>query len=140
MSKLRYTPVVSSDSDMAEFTFRALILGIFMCVILGAANAYLGLKAGMTIAATYPAAVIGMAVGEDQARDARRVDVCFDQGGRQISGAIKPPARLDDHAVGSRVHKQRVHLHLDAARIKVILFQRCGAFGGGRRGHHHIWQ
>ena len=33
-----------------------------MCVILGAANAYLGLKAGMTIAATYPAAVIGMAV------------------------------------------------------------------------------
>ena len=33
-----------------------------MCVILGAANAYLGLRAGMTIAATYPAAVIGMAV------------------------------------------------------------------------------
>ncbi len=33
-----------------------------MCVILGAANAYLGLKAGMTIAATYPAAVIGMAL------------------------------------------------------------------------------
>jgi len=62
MSQLRHTPVVSSDSDMAEFTFRALVLGIFMCVILGAANAYLGLKAGMTIAATYPAAVIGMAV------------------------------------------------------------------------------
>jgi putative OPT family oligopeptide transporter len=33
-----------------------------MCVVLGAANAYLGLRAGMTIAATYPAAVIGMAV------------------------------------------------------------------------------
>src|SRR5512140_898631 len=33
-----------------------------MCVILGAANAYLGLKSGVTIAATYPAAVIGMAV------------------------------------------------------------------------------
>jgi putative OPT family oligopeptide transporter len=47
---------------MREFTFRALILGLIMCVILGAANAYLGLKAGMTIAATYPAAVIGMAV------------------------------------------------------------------------------
>jgi len=31
-------------------------------VILGAANAYLGLKAGMTIAATYPAAVLGMAI------------------------------------------------------------------------------
>ena len=48
--------------QMPEFTFRALILGMFMTAILGAANAYLGLKAGMTIAATYPAAVIGMAV------------------------------------------------------------------------------
>ena len=35
---------------------------LIMCVVLGAANAYLGLRAGITIAATYPAAVIGMAV------------------------------------------------------------------------------
>jgi len=47
---------------MKEFTFRALIIGLFMCVVLGAANAYLGLKAGMTIAAVYPAAVVGMAL------------------------------------------------------------------------------
>jgi putative OPT family oligopeptide transporter len=47
---------------LPEFTIRALIIGLVMCVVLGAANAYLGLKAGMTIAATYPAAVIGMAV------------------------------------------------------------------------------
>ncbi len=47
---------------MTEFTIRALVLGLVMCVVLGAANAYLGLRAGMTIAATYPAAVIGMAV------------------------------------------------------------------------------
>jgi putative OPT family oligopeptide transporter len=47
---------------MTEFTMRALLLGLIMCVVLGAANAYLGLRAGMTIAATYPAAVIGMAV------------------------------------------------------------------------------
>jgi len=53
---------VSDDSTMTEFTFRALVLGLVMCVVLGAANAYLGLRAGMTIAATYPAAVIGMAV------------------------------------------------------------------------------
>ncbi len=62
MSDQRFTPYVPDDSTMREFTVRALILGLFMCVILGAANAYLGLKAGMTIAATYPAAVIGMAV------------------------------------------------------------------------------
>src|SRR3990172_8926799 len=57
-----FVPFVSPQSDMAEFTVRALIIGLVMCVILGAANAYLGLKAGMTIAATYPAAVIGMAI------------------------------------------------------------------------------
>ena len=47
---------------MREFTLRALLLGLVMTVILGAANAYLGLRAGITIAATYPAAVVGMAV------------------------------------------------------------------------------
>lgn len=47
---------------MSEFTIRAVILGVIMTVILGAANAYLGLRAGQTIAATYPAAVIGMAI------------------------------------------------------------------------------
>ncbi|HTP87132.1 MAG TPA: oligopeptide transporter, OPT family [Bryobacteraceae bacterium] len=46
---------------MREFTVRAVIIGLVLTVILGAANAYLGLRAGMTIAATYPAAVIGMA-------------------------------------------------------------------------------
>ncbi|MFZ0391623.1 MAG: oligopeptide transporter, OPT family [Calditrichia bacterium] len=56
-----FKPYVSADKKLPEFTLRALILGLFMTVILGAANAYLGLKAGMTIAATYPAAVIGMA-------------------------------------------------------------------------------
>jgi putative OPT family oligopeptide transporter len=57
-----FKPYVPANTDMAEFTVRALVIGLVMCVILGAANAYLGLKAGMTIAATYPAAVIGMAV------------------------------------------------------------------------------
>src|SRR5512142_2016764 len=57
-----FQPLVSADSTQSEFTARALVLGLVMCVILGAANAYLGLRAGMTIAATYPAAVIGMAV------------------------------------------------------------------------------
>jgi putative OPT family oligopeptide transporter len=46
---------------MKEFTLRAVLLGLVMSVVLGAANAYLGLHAGQTIAATYPAAVIGMA-------------------------------------------------------------------------------
>jgi len=58
----KHVPFVSSETNMAEFTIRALLIGLVMAVVLGAANAYLGLKAGMTIAATYPAAVIGMAI------------------------------------------------------------------------------
>jgi putative OPT family oligopeptide transporter len=59
MSNQSYVP---EKTELREFTLKALILGILMTVLLGAANAYLGLRAGMTIAATYPAAVIGMAV------------------------------------------------------------------------------
>src|SRR3984885_9494358 len=57
-----HKPFVPPYVQMKEFTLRAVLLGLVMCVILGAANAYLGLRAGQTIAATYPAAVIGMAV------------------------------------------------------------------------------
>jgi putative OPT family oligopeptide transporter len=58
----KHKPFVPENMQMPEFTLRAVLLGLFMTVILGAANAYLGLRAGITIAATYPAAVIGMAV------------------------------------------------------------------------------
>ena len=58
----QFRSYVPDKTDMREFTFRAILLGLVMTVILGAANLYLGLRAGMTIAATYPAAVIGMAV------------------------------------------------------------------------------
>src|SRR5947209_2817547 len=57
-----HKPFVPPNVQMKEFTLRAVLLGLVMCVVLGAANAYLGLRAGQTIAATYPAAVIGMAV------------------------------------------------------------------------------
>ncbi|HYK89601.1 MAG TPA: oligopeptide transporter, OPT family [Acidobacteriota bacterium] len=57
-----YRPYVPVDREMSELTLRAVIIGLFMTIILGAANAYLGLRAGMTIAATYPAAVIGMSI------------------------------------------------------------------------------
>jgi putative OPT family oligopeptide transporter len=57
-----HRPYVPADMKMAEFSLRAIILGLVMTGILGAANAYLGLRAGMTIAATYPAAVIGMSL------------------------------------------------------------------------------
>src|SRR6202165_4187185 len=57
-----HKPFVPENMKMREFTLRAVLLGLVMTAVLGAANAYLGLRAGQTIAATYPAAVIGMAV------------------------------------------------------------------------------
>ena len=59
---MKHTPYVPQHIKMREFSWAALSLGLVMTVVLGAANAYLGLRAGITIAATYPAAVIGMAV------------------------------------------------------------------------------
>src|ERR1700747_216136 len=58
----KHQPFVPESMEMKEFSLRAVLLGLVMTVVLGAANAYLGLRAGVTIAATYPAAVIGMAV------------------------------------------------------------------------------
>ncbi len=57
-----YEPYVPADTRLKEFTLRAVVLGVVMAVILGAANAYIGMVAGLTIAATFPAAVVAMAV------------------------------------------------------------------------------
>ena len=62
MEQKKFTPFVSPESNLKELTPRAVLLGVVMAMFMAAANAYLGLKAGMTIAATYTTAVIGMAV------------------------------------------------------------------------------
>lgn len=61
-TEYEYTQYVPEQTDLKEFTFKALLIGVIMAMVLGAANAYLGLKAGITVAATFPAAVVGMAV------------------------------------------------------------------------------
>jgi uncharacterized oligopeptide transporter (OPT) family protein len=62
MSQPEFKPYVSVDSKMAELTFKAMLVGVSMAILLGAANAYLGMKAGLTVAATFPAAVMAMAI------------------------------------------------------------------------------
>ena len=47
---------------MREFTWLAVILGVFIGILFGAANAFIGLKVGMTVSASIPAAVISMAI------------------------------------------------------------------------------
>ena len=57
----RFTPFVPEETGLPELTFRAVFLGVLMAIVLGAANAYLGMRAGLTVAATFPAAVVAMA-------------------------------------------------------------------------------
>ena len=57
----RFTPFVPEETDLPELTVRAVVIGVFMAIVLGAANAYLGMRAGLTVAATFPAAVVAMA-------------------------------------------------------------------------------
>jgi putative OPT family oligopeptide transporter len=61
MEEKKFVPYVPAETSMPEFTFKALFLGVIMAIILGAANAYLGMKVGLTVAATFPAAVVAMA-------------------------------------------------------------------------------
>ncbi|MEA3307829.1 MAG: oligopeptide transporter, OPT family [Elusimicrobiota bacterium] len=57
-----FKPYVASDKQMKEFTLRAVIIGIGLGVVFGAGNAFLGLKVGMTVSASIPAAVVSMAL------------------------------------------------------------------------------
>ena len=57
-----YQPYISPKEEPPEFTFKAVFLGVILAVVFGAANAYLGLKVGMTVSASIPAAVISMGV------------------------------------------------------------------------------
>jgi putative OPT family oligopeptide transporter len=61
MADPEFKPYVPASTSMAELTFKAVFLGAVMAVVLGAANAYLGMKVGLTVAATFPAAVVAMA-------------------------------------------------------------------------------
>ncbi len=57
-----FKPFVSADRVVPEFTAISIIIGVFLAVLFGAANAYLGLKVGMTVSASIPAAVISMGI------------------------------------------------------------------------------
>lgn len=57
-----FKPYVSADKVLPEFTVSSILIGIILAIVFGAANAYLGLRVGMTVSASIPAAVIGMGV------------------------------------------------------------------------------
>lgn len=58
-----YRPYVPATQTIAEFTVRSVVIGALVGIVFGAANAYLGLLVGLTVCASIPAAIIGLAVG-----------------------------------------------------------------------------
>jgi putative OPT family oligopeptide transporter len=56
-----YSPYVGADEAIAEFTIKSVVFGIIFGVLFGAANAYLGLRAGLTISTSIPVAVMTVA-------------------------------------------------------------------------------
>ena len=62
MSDNKFKPYIPAEKSLPEFTATSVILGILLAVLFGGANAYLGLRVGMTVSASIPAAVISMGV------------------------------------------------------------------------------
>ncbi|MBQ6401995.1 MAG: oligopeptide transporter, OPT family [Firmicutes bacterium] len=60
--KKEFKPYISADQVLPEITKTSVIIGVLLAVVFGAANAYLGLRVGLTISASIPAAVISMGV------------------------------------------------------------------------------
>lgn len=61
-NKNEFKPYIPAEKVTAELTVTAIIMGVLLAVVFGAANAYLGLRVGMTVSASIPAAVIAMGV------------------------------------------------------------------------------
>ena len=61
-NKQEFKPYIPADKVVPEFTVVSVLIGILLAVLFGGANAYLGLRVGMTVSASIPAAVISMGI------------------------------------------------------------------------------
>src|SRR5947209_6015058 len=59
-----FKPFVPAESNMKEFTVKSLLMGSIFGIIFGAATVYLALKAGLTVSASIPIAVLSIALGK----------------------------------------------------------------------------
>ena len=63
MAEKQFQPFVSADTQMKEFTFKAVLMGSIFGVFFGASTVYLALKAGLTVSASIPIAVLAITLG-----------------------------------------------------------------------------
>ena len=110
-SKEKFKPFIPSDKVVPEFTVTSVILGIVLAILFGGANAYLGLRVGMTVSASIPAAVISMGIiriimKKDSILENNMVQTIGSAGESLAAGAIFTlPALLCGHQkVTERLH------------------------------------
>lgn len=85
--------IPNADQPDRELTPRVLVLGLLLSVVMGAANVYVGLKAGMTVSASIPAAVMAMLLfrmlfRNSTIREANQVQTCASAGESLAAGII----------------------------------------------------
>lgn len=93
MKNDEFKPYIPAGKITAEFTVTSVIMGIILAVVFGAANAYLGLRVGMTVSASIPAAVISMGVirvimKKDSVLESNMVQTIGSAGESLAAGAI----------------------------------------------------
>ena len=88
-----FKPYIPADKVTPELTVTSVIMGIVLAIVFGAANAYLGLRVGMTVSASIPAAVISMGVirlimRKDSVLESNMVQTIGSAGESLAAGAI----------------------------------------------------
>ena len=89
--KDNFKPYIPADKVTPEMTPLSIVIGLFLAVVFGAANAYLGLRVGMTVSASIPAAVISMALfsaKKDSILESNMVQTVGSAGESLAAGAI----------------------------------------------------
>ena len=105
---------------IAEFTLKALLCGLFFGVLFGAANAYLGLKAGLTVSTSIPIAVLSVAVFGALSRLGRLMNLPFLRSGTLLEanlGVLRDAQRMDPAEVGIPLARGSVNYLLGGVRL-----------------------
>lgn len=93
MDEKEFKPYVPAEKITSEFTVTSIVVGILLAVVFGAVNAYLGLRVGMTVSASIPAAVISMGIirvvmKKDSVLESNMVQTIGSAGESLAAGAI----------------------------------------------------
>ena len=118
----RLQPYISEENGPPEFTFRSLVLAAILTIVLGTSSGYLGLKIGMTFAASIPAAVMSLAILRGLFRDSNILE----------SNMVQTQASAGEALMGGVVFMipALIFLELDPSILQIALMALAGGLLG----------